>query len=61
MESRLFKHIAGATHSTNLGIPWGMVNTESFQNKHDVIVREREIIDKKSRSYIENMIKSRQS
>ena len=61
ISSRLEKHNAGATPSTRPGIPWEMVYTESFQNKHDAIVREREIKDKKSRSFIENMIKSHES
>jgi putative endonuclease len=47
--SRLEKHNGGATPSTRPEIPWEMVYTESFQNKHDAIVREREIKDKKSR------------
>ena len=58
--SRQGKHNGGATPSNQPGIPLEMVYTESFQNKHDAIVREREIKDKKSRIYIENLIKTHQ-
>jgi putative endonuclease len=60
IQSRLEKHNAGATPSTRPGIPWEMVYTETFRIKHDAIVREREIKEKKSRSYIENLIRTHQ-
>jgi len=54
--TRLFKHNAGATPSTRNGIPWKMVYSETKCDKHDAIVREREIKNMKSRIYIEKLL-----
>jgi len=56
IETRLFKHNAGSTPSTRPGIPWKMVYSETFDNKHDAIIRESEIKSRKSRNYIEKLI-----
>jgi putative endonuclease len=56
IETRLFKHNAGATPSTRPGIPWRMVYFETFENKRDAILRESEIKNRKSRIYIEKII-----
>ncbi|MEI7664065.1 MAG: GIY-YIG nuclease family protein [Bacteroidota bacterium] len=56
LETRLFKHNAGSTPSTRPGIPWRMVYSETFKNKHDAIRRESEIKKRKSRIYIEKLI-----
>jgi putative endonuclease len=56
IETRLFKHNAGATPSTRPGIPWKMIYSETFENKHDAILRESDIKNRKSRIYIEKLI-----
>nr|WP_255375273.1 GIY-YIG nuclease family protein [Barnesiella sp. An55] len=53
---RLGKHNAGATPSTRSGRPWELVYSESYAEKRAAISREREIKDKKSRVYIEQLI-----
>jgi putative endonuclease len=54
--TRLFKHNSGATPSTRSGIPWEMVYSETFETKHEAILRENEIKNKKSRIYIQKLI-----
>jgi putative endonuclease len=58
ISTRLFKHNAGATPSTRPGIPWEMVYSETLHNKHDAILREREIKARKSRIFIESLIRN---
>jgi len=59
ISTRLGKHNAGATPSTRPGIPWNLVYVETYSNKHDAIMRERTIKNKKSREYINHLIDSR--
>ncbi len=56
ISTRLLKHNAGSTPSTRPGIPWKMIYSEKFDNKHDAIIRESEIKRKKSRNYLEKLI-----
>jgi len=56
ISTRLFKHNSGATPSTRPGIPWRMVYSETFKNKHEAILRESEIKKMKSRDYIVKLI-----
>ena len=56
ISTRLFKHYVGSTPSTRPGIPWQMIYYETFDNKHDAILRESEIKKWKSRIYIEKLI-----
>ena len=58
ISTRVQKHNFGSTPSTKSGIPWELVYFEEFDNKSDAIKREKEIKKKKSRIYIERLIKS---
>jgi putative endonuclease len=55
--ARLEEHNSGATISTRNGRPWQLVYQEEFDNKTNAIKRESEIKRKKSRKYIESLIK----
>jgi putative endonuclease len=57
-EERVVEHNLGATPSTRPGRPWILVYTEAFDNKSEAIKRERGIKGKKSRKFIEKLIKS---
>jgi putative endonuclease len=54
---RLERHNQGWGRFTKRGIPWKIVYIENFVNKSDALKREREIKNRKSREYIENIIK----
>jgi putative endonuclease len=53
----LERHNQGWGLYTKRGIPWKVVYIENFDNKSDALKREREIKNRKSRKYIENLIK----
>ena len=57
IEWRLERHNAGWGRFTKRGIPWKIVHTEDFKKKSDALKREREIKSRKSRTYIESIIK----
>ena len=57
-EERVAEHNLGATPSTRPGRPWLLAYTEEFDNKSAAIRREREIKSKKSRKFLETLIKS---
>jgi putative endonuclease len=57
IEWRLERHNQGWSRSTKHGIPWKVVYTEVYMNKCKALKREREIKNRKSRNYIENLIK----
>ena len=58
LEWRLERHNAGWGKYTKRGIPWIIVYTESFSTKSLALKRERQIKNRKSRTYIEALIKS---
>lgn len=53
---RLERHNQGWGRYTKRGIPWQIVYSENYDNKSDALRREREIKQKKSRQYIEDLI-----
>ncbi len=57
-EKRLIQHNSAKSKSTKHGIPWKLVYTEKFDTKSEAVKREYEIKRKKSRKYIEYLIKS---
>ncbi len=57
LEWRLERHNAGWGRYTKRGIPWEIVYTERFNNKSEALKRERAIKLRKSRTYIEQLIK----
>ncbi len=55
---RLADHNRGKEKFTKTGIPWQLVYSETFEQLKDSRRRELEIKKKKSRKYIENLIRS---
>jgi len=55
--TRLLKHNYGSTPSTKPGIPWELVYKEFYSTKTEAIKREKAIKRKKSRKYLEYLIK----
>ncbi|MFO7868330.1 MAG: GIY-YIG nuclease family protein [Bacteroidales bacterium] len=55
---RISEHNRRKGKFTDRGIPWIVVHTENFSNKKDAENRKTQIKNKKSRSYIENIIRS---
>ncbi len=58
VEKRLKFHNQGRQRYTKARIPWKLVYKEEFNNRHEALLREREIKKKKSRKHIEWLIKS---
>jgi putative endonuclease len=57
LEQRLIQHNAGRTPSTKYFRPWVLVYEEEFDNKSEASILELKIKSKKSRIYIEELIK----
>jgi putative endonuclease len=58
MERRLDDHNRGKEKFTRTGVPWALVYTETFEVLAMARRRELEIKKKKSRKYIESLIRS---
>jgi putative endonuclease len=58
LAERLLQHNAGRTPSTKPGRPWRIVYQENCEDKSQAYHRELEIKGKKSRTYIEQLIKA---
>ena len=54
---RLERHNLGWGRFTKSGINWELVYFEQYDSKSDCLKREREIKNKKSRKYIEDLIR----
>ena len=54
---RLQRHNDGWGRYTKRGIPWKVVYSEKFETKSDALKRERKIKNRRSRIYIESLIK----
>ena len=57
LEWRLERHNQGWGRFTKRGIPWNVVHIEEYEEKSDALKREREIKNRKSRSYIDSLLK----
>jgi len=57
LELRPQRHNSGWEKYSKRGTPWALVYSESFSSKSEAIGQEREIKSKKSRKYIEYLIK----
>jgi putative endonuclease len=57
LERRLYEHNIGHSKFTSTGIPWVHVYVEEFETPLLAARREKEIKNKKSRKYIEELIK----
>ncbi|MBW6457840.1 MAG: GIY-YIG nuclease family protein [FCB group bacterium] len=58
LSKRLEKHNDGNSRSTKSGIPWEIIYHEEFELKTEAQARERAIKKRKSRKYIECLIKN---
>ena len=58
LKLRIERHNSGWSRSTKSGILWELVYKEMFKTKTEAIKREYEIKRKKSRKYIEGLIKN---
>jgi len=56
LERRLYEHNIGHSTFTSTGIPWDLKYTEQFDDLPQAKKREKEIKNKKSRIYIEQLI-----
>ena len=55
---RLTRHNEGWGKFSSRGIPWQLVYSEQFESKSEAIKRENAIKRKKSRIYIESLIRA---
>ena len=60
MEDRMFRHNNSGSKSTKGVSDWVLVYVEDFETRSDAVQRELEIKRKKSRKYIERLIKGEQ-
>jgi putative endonuclease len=58
LENRLYRHTNSGSKSTKKANDWVIKYTEEFSTRSLAMKREAEIKRKKSRSYIENLIKN---
>jgi putative endonuclease len=58
LERRLYEHNIGHSKFTSLGVPWELAYTEEFDDLKLAKKRELEIKKRKSRKYIEQLIRS---
>jgi putative endonuclease len=58
IERRLYEHNIGHSKFTSTGMPWELVYREEFQDLISAKRRETEIKKKKSRVFIETLIKT---
>ena len=59
LDRRLYEHNIGHSKFTSTGMPWDLVHKEEFQDLISAKRRETEIKKKKSRIYIEAIIKNK--
>ena len=58
IKRRLYEHNIGHSKFTSLGIPWILVYSENFEDLKAAKEREMQIKKKKSRKFIEELIRS---
>ena len=61
IEDRLFRHNAGRSKATKIGIPWELMYNEVWDTKSEAYQRELQIKSWKSRIMIEKLINSKHS
>jgi putative endonuclease len=57
LDLRISRHNSGWGRFSSNGIPWHLVYSEKFTNKSEALKREKEIKRRKSRKYIEDLIR----
>ncbi|MGD0338327.1 MAG: GIY-YIG nuclease family protein [Bacteroidota bacterium] len=58
LELRVLRHNEGWSRSTKAKRPWNLVYFKEFQTKSEALKREFEIKRRKSKKYIESLIKN---
>jgi predicted GIY-YIG superfamily endonuclease len=58
LERRIKEHQSGKVQTTKLRTGWRLVHTETFETRLDAVQRERGIKKKKSRGYIERLVRT---
>lgn len=59
LDDRIKRHNSGRSKATKGRIPWKLVYTEEYKIKSEAMQREHEIKRKKSKKYIEWLIKNK--
>ena len=57
LEDRLKRHNEGRSRFTSSKVPWKLVYFEEYKTRSEAMKREREIKNKKSRRFIEDLFK----
>ena len=57
IEDRMFRHNNSGSKSTKSASDWVLVYSEDFETRSEAVQRELEIKGKKSRKYIERLVK----
>ena len=58
VEARLARHNQGRSSYTKAQRPWTLVHTEQFENRAEALARETEIKNRKSRKFIEKLVRT---
>ena len=58
LQERLYRHCNSGSKSTKKAKDWKLVYKEVYNSRSESVLREREIKNKKSRKYIEQLISS---
>jgi putative endonuclease len=58
IEARLQRHNQGRSKYTKSGVPWKVVYTEKFCTRSEAVKREQQIKGRKSREYIEGLVRT---
>ncbi len=58
LNERLFRHNQGRSRYTKRGIPWLLVHTEQFDTRSAAVKRERQIKNRKSKDFIEALVRT---
>jgi putative endonuclease len=58
LDMRVARHNQGGSRYTKAKRPWKLIHSEEFGNKSDALIRERQIKKRKSREYIEMLVRT---
>ena len=58
LDDRIFRHNNSGSKATKKASDWKLVYTEEFENRSEAIKRELEIKRRKSKKYIESLIRA---
>ena len=58
LDARVHRHNEGRSKYTKTKRPWELVHTEKFPSRSDAVKRENQIKARKSRKFIEKLVRS---